>query len=230
MTTGQTEKKSLKGRFAMDTALFVVSAALTVYWNQRRGSSSTPLIHKRSKTDVVTLGLLCLDIHACHVDSLPPGGGVQFIDTIHLSCAGTSGGTVVTLAKLGMTTAILGCIGSSDEKGRYLIDKLRSLGVCTRGLQYSSTKATSATVINVRSNGDRPCLHQRGASDDLDLSTSSVLDQVLESSPRVIHIGGLGLFPGCAQEKTLPGFLLILNKSQSISHRPIIVSCSFLKT
>jgi hypothetical protein len=42
---------------------------------------------------VTVIGLTCLDIHACPVESLPENGGVAFIEDIHLSLAGTAGGT-----------------------------------------------------------------------------------------------------------------------------------------
>lgn len=190
----------------MDIFLFIASTTASLYFN-KISKRKSPASYEVSKKHIITVGLLCLDIHAASVDSLPEGGGVHFIDKIHLSCAGTSGGTVITLAKLGLSTAIFGCMGKSDESGCYLLNKLKSLHVSTHGIQYSPTKPTSATVINVRSNGDRPCLHQLGASDDLDLSSSNLLQQVIASNPEIIHIGGLGLTPGCIQEKTLLMFL-----------------------
>lgn len=200
----------------MDLFLFATSTTVSLYLYQKDRKRKAAA----AKTQVVSLGLLCLDIHATPVDALPQGGGVEFVDKIHLSCAGTSGGTVVTLAKLGLSTAILGCLGASDDNGQYLLNKLHSLGVSTKGIQCSSTKPTSATVINVRSNGDRPCLHQRGASDDLNLAHDSVMQQIIECNPHIIHIGGLGLFPKCLQEQTLPGFLQTLTKQ---SCKPTIV-------
>ena len=210
----------------MDLFLFVTSTAVSLYFNhdqKKKQSSSLLSSSSEKKTQVVTLGLLCLDIHAASVDALPAGGSVQFIDKIHLSCAGTSGGTAIILAKLGLSTSIVGCIGKSDELGRYLLTKLTSLNISTKSIQYSTTKSTSATVINVRSNGDRPCLHQLGASDDLDLSSSTLIQQVITSNPDVIHVGGLGLFPDCTQQKTLLFFLQALATKRHSYDKPIMV-------
>ena len=49
---------------------------------------------------------------------------------------------------------------------------------------------TSATILNVRPNGDRPALHVRGASDHFDVATS-MYDQVFDAP--IIHLGGTGL-------------------------------------
>jgi sugar/nucleoside kinase (ribokinase family) len=49
---------------------------------------------------------------------------------------------------------------------------------------------TSATILNVRPNGDRPALHVRGASDYFDVPASAY-DQVFDAP--IIHLGGTGL-------------------------------------
>ena len=49
---------------------------------------------------------------------------------------------------------------------------------------------TSATILNVRPNGDRPALHVRGASDHFDVAPS-MYDQVFDAP--IIHLGGTGL-------------------------------------
>jgi sugar/nucleoside kinase (ribokinase family) len=49
---------------------------------------------------------------------------------------------------------------------------------------------TSATILNVRPNGERPALHVRGASDHFDLPPE-LYDQVFDAP--IIHLGGTGL-------------------------------------
>jgi sugar/nucleoside kinase (ribokinase family) len=49
---------------------------------------------------------------------------------------------------------------------------------------------TSATILNVRPNGDRPALHVRGASDHFDVPPSAY-DKVFDAP--IIHLGGTGL-------------------------------------
>jgi sugar/nucleoside kinase (ribokinase family) len=49
---------------------------------------------------------------------------------------------------------------------------------------------TSATILNVRPNGDRPALHVRGASDHFDVPPEAY-DKVFDAP--IIHLGGTGL-------------------------------------
>lgn len=46
---------------------------------------------KKKKNRVAVVGLTCLDIHACGVESIPEANNIHFINDIHLSVAGTAG-------------------------------------------------------------------------------------------------------------------------------------------
>ena len=49
---------------------------------------------------------------------------------------------------------------------------------------------TSATILNVRPNGDRPALHVRGASDHFEVP-AALYDKVFDAP--IVHLGGTGL-------------------------------------
>ena len=66
-----------------------------------------------------------LDIHACPVHKIPEGGTVEFVDQIHLSLAGTAGGTAHTAAKLGMKVHLIAAVGT-DSKGQFLLQVMVS--------------------------------------------------------------------------------------------------------
>ena len=55
-------------------------------------------------------------------DKIPDG--VEFVDQIHRSLAGTAGGTAYTAAKLGMTVHLIAALGT-DSKAQFLtqVDK-----------------------------------------------------------------------------------------------------------
>lgn len=161
---------------------------------------------------VAVFGLTCLDIHACPVESLPDNGGVSFIEDIHLSLAGTAGGTAVTIAKLigGNNVDYFGSIGD-DFVGKLLINLLETYTIDSSHLQIQSGLPTSATVINVRSNGERPCLHRLGASDHLQLPAKEI--QYICSHADIIHIGGMGLQTGMPCSRALIPLLESINKS-----------------
>jgi hypothetical protein len=103
--------------------------------------------------------------------------------------AGTAGGTVVDTAKLGLRSLAVGAVGD-DEKADWVLLTLEKHGIDTTTMQRLKGVPTSATILNVRPNGDRPALHVRGASDHFDLPPA-MYDQVFDAE--IIHLGGTGL-------------------------------------
>lgn len=92
-------------------------------------------------------------------------------------------------AKLGIKSATVACVGD-DEKGDFIISAYERLGIDCSMIQRSTQSATSATILPIRSNGERPALHARGASDDLFVSDAE-FDRVCDT--RFLHHGGTGL-------------------------------------
>jgi len=152
--------------------------------------------------DVSVIGLYILDVLGRPVEAIPAGGNVEFIDEIRLTVAGTAGGTAVDCAKLGLRTRAVGAVGD-DEKADFVIATLQKHGVDTAGMQRLAGVPTSATILNVRPNGDRPALHQRGASDHFLPGPEEVARAV--QAP-FVHVGGTGLlraFDGAPTEALL---------------------------
>ena len=121
--------------------------------------------------------------------AIPERGNVEFIDEIRLTVAGTAGGTVVDTAKLGLRSLAVGAVGE-DEKADFVLATMSKFGIDTSAMQRIAGVPTSATILNVRPNGDRPALHVRGASDHFDLPPS-LYDQVFDAP--IVHLGGTGL-------------------------------------
>ncbi len=139
--------------------------------------------------DVSCVGLTILDILGRPVERIPPGGNVDFIDEIRLTVAGTAAGTVIDCAKLGLRSRAVGAVGV-DEKGDFVTDTYKRYGIDTDAMQHVEGVPTSATILNVRPNGDRPALHVRGASDHLNIGERE-LDAVCDA--KYLHMGGSGL-------------------------------------
>jgi sugar/nucleoside kinase (ribokinase family) len=139
--------------------------------------------------DVSIIGLYILDVLGRPVTRIPDRGNVEFIDEIRLTVAGTAGGTVVDAAKLGLNCLAVGAVGD-DEKADFVLATLAKFGVDTAGMQRLKGVPTSATILNVRPNGDRPALHVRGASDHFDVPAAAY-DQVFDAP--IVHLGGTGL-------------------------------------
>jgi sugar/nucleoside kinase (ribokinase family) len=139
--------------------------------------------------DVSVIGLYILDVLGRPVTKIPDRGNVDFIEEIRLTVAGTAGGTVVDTAKLGLKSLSVGAVGD-DEKADWVLLTLNKHGIDTSAMQRLKGVPTSATILNIRPNGERPALHVRGASDHFDVP-SSMYDQVFDAP--IVHLGGTGL-------------------------------------
>ncbi|KHS78763.1 kinase [Pectobacterium carotovorum subsp. carotovorum] len=142
-----------------------------------------------SQFDAVFVGLTILDVAGRPVTGLPEGGGVHFIDEIRLNPAGTASGAAMNAAKLGIRTATAACLGE-DEKADFILATYRKLGIDCSLVQRTTAASTSATILTIRPDGERPALHYRGASDHLFIDERD-FDAVCNA--RFLHHGGTGL-------------------------------------
>jgi sugar/nucleoside kinase (ribokinase family) len=142
-----------------------------------------------AKFDAVFVGLTILDIAGRPVEAIPAGGGVAFVDEIRMNPAGTASGAVMNAAKLGISCATVACLGN-DEMGDMIIAFYERLGIDCSLIQRTDAARTSATILPIRPNGERPALHCRGASDQLFVREGQ-FDACCDA--RFLHHGGTGL-------------------------------------
>lgn len=136
--------------------------------------------------NVITMGVHVLDVLVRPVDAIPEGQGSVLVEGIEMSAAGTAGGTAVTLAKLGANVRTAGAIGT-DPTGDLLLNLLHKATVDTGFLVRRDGVPTSASVLPIRPNGDRPAFHLLGANptygpDDVPWDAVSETDH--------LHLGG----------------------------------------
>jgi sugar/nucleoside kinase (ribokinase family) len=139
---------------------------------------------------VLAIGVHVLDVHVRHVETIPSASDGALVDQIRMSPAGTAGGTAVVLAKLGAQVSSVGAVGS-DPIGRVLRELLTEQGVDVGGLVDKDEVQSSASVLPVRPNGDRPAWHCVGANgaftlDDVDLDALAAADVVLLGGPEFL--------------------------------------------
>ncbi len=139
--------------------------------------------------DASFAGLTILDIAGRPVESIPEGGGVAFIDEIRMNPAGTASGALINAAKLGLSCTTSACVGD-DEKGQFIVESYKRLNIDCSLMQTTNAVTTSATILPIRPNGERPALHCRCASDHWYLEESQ-FDAVCDA--RYLHHGGTGL-------------------------------------
>lgn len=145
---------------------------------------------------VVTLGAHVLDILGRPVTHIPQGQGSQLLDEIRLAPAGSAAGTAVGLAKLGLAVATVGAVGR-DALGDVLIEALNRIGVDTSHVLRKSGVQTSASILPIRPNGDRPALHVVGANGAFTID--DVPWTVVESASH-LHLGGTDSMRGLGRD------------------------------
>lgn len=144
-----------------------------------------------SKPKVVSLGIHIVDILGRPVTHIPEGQHVALLEEIRITVAGTAAGTSIDLAKLGADVYAMGAIGE-DELGNFLINTMQRYGVHTQGLVRKPGVQTSATMLPIRPNGERPALHVTGANGEL---TFEDLDLDIIANADYLHMGGASLLP-----------------------------------
>lgn len=148
---------------------------------------------------IAVVGVHVLDTHVLGVESIPAGSDGQLVETIRMSPAGTAGGTAVVLSRLGAQVRSYGAVGT-DPVGDTLLALLAREGVDTAGLVRRTDTQTSASVLPVRPNGDRPAWHCIGANGTftLDDLPADALDGVTH-----LHLGGPEFLGGDAAGELL---------------------------
>jgi sugar/nucleoside kinase (ribokinase family) len=144
----------------------------------------------------VCLGAHVLDVLVRPVEQVPEGQGGVLVEQIRLAPAGAAGGTAVTLAKLGAEVHSAGGVGQ-DLLGETLVRMLEERGVHTGALVRRSEVQTSASVLPIRENGDRPALHVIGANGGY--SREEVPWELIQSAD-TLHLGGPEFMPEVAPE------------------------------
>jgi sugar/nucleoside kinase (ribokinase family) len=148
--------------------------------------------------DVVSLGIHILDVLGRPVHRIPPKQDVDLLEEIRLTVAGTAAGTSVDLAKLGVSVLAMGAIGE-DAAGNFIVDTMNRYGIDTSGLRRKPGVQTSATMLPIRPNGERPALHVLGANAELTLED---IDWNAIAAAKHLHFGGTYLMPKLDGEPT----------------------------
>ena len=136
---------------------------------------------------IVVLGAHILDVLGRPVESIPAGQGSARLTEIRATVAGTAAGTAVDLAKLGADVRTIGAVGD-DLLAQVLTGEMSRYGIDTSGLVRKPGGQTSATILPIRLNGERPALHVPGATAlleraDLDLTGLTGAAAVMVGAP-----------------------------------------------
>lgn len=136
--------------------------------------------------DVVCAGIVVVDHIAAPIPALPRAGELVLTDDCILSIGGCASNVAVDLCKMGVPTAISGCVGD-DAFGEFARRVLELHGAETRHLIAIPQVATSQTlIVNVRDQ-DRRFIHCLGANQHY-----AVRHMPLEEihSAKLLYVGG----------------------------------------
>ena len=111
----------------------------------------------------IAMGVHVLDVLVRPVEEIPEGQGGQLVEEIKVTPAGSAGGAALVLAKLGARVRSAGAIGT-DAAGDMLVALLERYGVDASLLVRRPEVQTSASVLPIRPNGERPAFHVVGAN------------------------------------------------------------------
>lgn len=145
---------------------------------------------------VTVLGAHILDVLGRPVEAIPPGQGSVRLREIRATAAGTAAGTAVDLAKLGASVLAVGALGD-DLLGDIVAAAMTRHRVDVSGLSRKSGVQTSATILPIRGNGERPALHVPGATPLLGLADID-LDRIRGS--RALLVGAPDALAGLTGE------------------------------
>jgi len=148
--------------------------------------------------DVTCLGILVADVISRPVDEWPERGQLILVDQIEMHTGGCAANTGTALAKLGVTTAVMGKVGD-DAFGDFVIKALAGRGMDTDGIIRDGETPTSGTAVMTHSDGERSFIHCVGAN--ARLKEEELAFDTIDSG-RVLHVAGTFLMPGFDGEPT----------------------------
>lgn len=125
------------------------------------------------------------------VEVYPEKGMLATITKESLAVGGAVPNTAIDIKKIDpkMQVSVFGRVGC-DDKGKYVVDVMRSVGLNVDGVKVSDSAPTSySDVITVSSTGERTFFHNRGANaefcpEDVDLNKLNC---------KILHVGYLML-------------------------------------
>jgi sugar/nucleoside kinase (ribokinase family) len=152
--------------------------------------------------DVLCAGIVVAD-HVCTpIDHLPAAGELVLADRLLLTLGGCAANVAVGLAKMGISAAVAGRVGS-DVFGRVVADLLKETGVDVSAVTVTPGVDTSQTlIVNVKGQ-DRRFIHTFGANAAF---RAADIPALLAGRCRVLYLGGFFIMDGVTQEELLPVF------------------------
>jgi sugar/nucleoside kinase (ribokinase family) len=159
-----------------------------------------PLAIGQSK--VLCSGILVADIFVPPMAALPGAGELRATEDFLLDTGGCAANVATGLARLGVSCAVNGLVGS-DVFGDFVANDLRSKGVDIFGIRRSASASTSKTVILPVVGEDRRFIHTFGANAEFTCDDIA-LNALAPGS--IFYLGGFLIMPALDAGKVADQF------------------------
>lgn len=121
---------------------------------------------KITQVEILGIGDAMVDL-STRASQLPPRGGNIWSTAVALSPGGTTANVAAGIARLGLRSSFIGCVGD-DPYGRYTIEEFQRVGVDTSRLTLRSGAFTGIVLAIVDDTGERTFIAcAKGASHTL---------------------------------------------------------------
>ncbi len=140
---------------------------------------------------VLCTGILVADIFVPPLPALPAAGELLASNDFLLDTGGCAANVATSLARLGISAAVNGCVGE-DVFGDFITNDLQAKGVAASGIVCSDLLGTSKTVILPVVGEDRRFIHTFGANAEFtagDIALNTLLPK------GVLYLGGFLIMP-----------------------------------
>ncbi len=152
--------------------------------------------------EVLCAGIVVADHVSSPIAGLPTAGELVMAENMLLTIGGCAANAAVDLAKMGVRSAVVGCVGD-DVFGRVVVEMLRDAGVDVSHVRAKAGAATSQTMIVNVASEDRRFIHTFGANGEF--SPADIPASALAAC-KVLYLGGYLLMPNLRQEELVPVF------------------------
>lgn len=141
--------------------------------------------------DVVCMGILVADVVARPVKKFPDKGKLELVKEMGLYVGGCASNAGIDLAKLGISTGMIGKIGK-DGFGDFLIEEMDKAGINTKGVKRDPKTNTSGTMVTVLPDGERSFIHYFGANATMG---EEDVDYNFIKKAKIFYVAGFFLLP-----------------------------------
>lgn len=142
-------------------------------------------------TAVTLIGNVNVDLIVRPITSLPLPGSEQEVDSIEIRAGGAAAIAGLTLARLGVSPRIVGCVGD-DRFGRFLLEELEDAGLSVADVRVLEGSDSGVSIAFEAPGRDRSFVTSLGSLARFDRTL--VPDDALGA--RIVFVGGYFLSPG----------------------------------